>query len=451
MTDLRARLSARARAAFGEEEREGLMLAVRVRIACLAVVFAWQVIDNPFGGLAYAYELASIAAFILLGLAQYLCARRRRCPPWAVYLFVVIDCALLAVVFTLPNPFVDHDIPPSVAMRGSRIVWYFLFLTQAAFSLRPRLVLWCGLCIALARTGSLLWVVSQPGVFTDVDLAGHDIDTIIMVYFDPYFVPLSQWIGEAIASLLVAAGLAVVVARTRRFVESRSAAERGRANLARYFSPNVVDDLSSSEDLVRGARDQPVAVLFADIIGFTRLCEAEPAEGVVRLLRDYHGRLAEAVFENHGTLDKYIGDGLMATFGTPRTGPGDATNGLRCALDMVASIEGWNAERAAAGLTPVRVGVGLHYGRVIIGDIGDERRLEFAVIGDSVNIASRVEHMTRRLGTALTISEDVVTAVRREADGGEALLDRFVDAGVQQIRGREGPIRLWMLPGGASP
>ena len=124
-----------------------------------------------------------------------------------------------------------------------------------------------------------------------------------------------------------------------------------------------------------------------------------PLPTSLNLLRDYHDRLGQAVFDNNGTLDKYIGDGLMATFGTPDPGPQDAANALQCAMDMIASLEDWNAERIGEGKAPVRVGIGLHYGAVIAGDIGNERRLEYSVIGDTVNIASRLEHLTRNLNS----------------------------------------------------
>ncbi len=155
--------------------------------------------------------------------------------------------------------------------------------------------------------------------------------------------------------------------------------------------------------------------------------------------------LGGEVFEHSGTLDKYLGDGLMATFGTPRPTPRDGTNALRAALGMIDAIERWNAERTATGQAAVRMGVGVHYGPVIIGDIGDERRLEYAVIGDAVNVASRVEHLTRDLGSPLLVSQELAEAVKAENAGGSQLLARFVDAGVRRIRGRGNDVRLWML------
>ncbi len=131
----------------------------------------------------------------------------------------------------------------------------------------------------------------------------------------------------------------------------------------------------------------------------------------------------------------------MATFGTPRPGQRDATNALACAAEMAEQIVVWNAHRQSAGLEPLRIGIGVHYGEVVLGDIGGERRMEFAVIGDTVNIASRLQDMTRTLDIAILASGAVVEAVRRER--GEHLLREFRDLGEHPLRGLEGTIALW--------
>jgi adenylate cyclase len=274
---------------------------------------------------------------------------------------------------------------------------------------------------------------------------GWNNETLFVLLANPNFFTPFLWQGEIISILIVSSILAVVVWRSRRLVESRSIAERTRASLARYFSPNIVDHLSDSKQLLGRVREQEVAVLFADIMGFTKLCENASPDSVITLLRDYHNRLGEAVFDNEGTLDKYIGDGLMATFGTPEPSPHDARNALQCAMDMISALEKWNIERVAAGEAPVRVGIGLHYGLVIAGDIGNERRLEYSVIGDTVNIASRLEHLTRSLNTPLVVSDRLVKEIARQDGNVTPLLLRLSDGGVQKVRGRQSGVAVWTL------
>jgi adenylate cyclase len=193
-------------------------------------------------------------------------------------------------------------------------------------------------------------------------------------------------------------------------------------------------------------RAQPVAVLFADVAGFTRLAEREPPERVIALLRDFHTRLEAAVFEHQGTLDKYLGDGVMATFGTPQVGPHDALNALAAARAACAAIGTWNAERAARGEPQIKVSIGIHYGPVVLGDIGSERRMEFAVLGDVVNVAQRLEGLTRRLDCQIVVSDDFVHALRAQgADEADALLGGFCAAEPQELRGRAQPVAVWTL------
>lgn len=439
----RVRLESRTEDAFAEEERQGLMLAAKVRMIALIVVLLWQAVDNPNSGLAYVLGLLEVASFVVLGFLQYICAKQRFRMHVLKYVFVLVDCVLMALIFSIEYPFEDYVMPPALQVEGSRFTFFFVFLMQATFSFRPRLVLWCGLCVVMARTGMWLWFISRPGVYTNVDLPEQTVEAYIEAYSDPNFLFLGYLAIEIIVTLIVAAGLAFVVMRSRRLVESRSIAERTRANLARYFSPNVVDHLSSSKDLLGGVREQEVAVLFADIVGFTKMCERDSAENVIALLREYHNRLGQAVFENGGTLDKYIGDGLMATFGTPEPNPRDARNALQCAIDMIAALETWNAERIAMGAAPVRVGIGLHYGPVIAGDVGNERRLEYSVIGDTVNIASRLEHLTRSLDTPLVVSDSLVKAIVRNDDKDMSLVWNLSEGGVQKIRGRDSGVPVW--------
>lgn len=192
---------------------------------------------------------------------------------------------------------------------------------------------------------------------------------------------------------------------------------------------NVLDELSSLEAGIAAGRQQNVAVLFVDIMGFTKLCENATADEEIELLRDYHDRLGKSVFDNSGTLDKYIGDGLMATFGTPTPSAHDPANALNCAFEMIAALDKWNAERDLSGKEPVRVGVGLDWGSVVAGDIVNERQLEYGVIGDNVNVASRIEHLTGELNTQLVVSDDLVQAIKQN----DAIpdLSRLTDAGEQ--------------------
>lgn len=234
----------------------------------------------------------------------------------------------------------------------------------------------------------------------------------------------------------------------QRDVTRRVQAERARANLARYFSPRVVDTLAAQDEPLGPVRRQTVAALFADIVGFTGMAEARPPEEVMDLLRAYYRRMEALVFRHDGWLEKYIGDALLAVFGVPDPGPQDATNALRCARGMLEELGRWNAERAARGEASIAIGIGLQHGPAVLGDLGSERSMAFAVVGDTINTASRLQRLTRTLKVDLVAGEALVDAVRSEAARGVAsdrALRGLVAAGGQTVPGRASPVRVWVL------
>ncbi len=219
------------------------------------------------------------------------------------------------------------------------------------------------------------------------------------------------------------------------------ATDRARANLSRYLAPSMVDALAKTDEPFGPPRVQPVAVLFADMVGFTRLAASEQPEAVFQLLRAFNGQLARTVFDNGGTLDKFTGDGIMATFGTPAPTGRDAANALTCARAIAAGLAEWNRARVAIGAPAIRVGIGVHWGDALMGTIGDEHRLEFAVVGDTVNVASRLETLSRELDADVAAS-DALVAMAREQGGA---VDGFVARGPQALRGRSEPVAVWTL------
>jgi class 3 adenylate cyclase len=253
-----------------------------------------------------------------------------------------------------------------------------------------------------------------------------------------------EWSAAEIDVLKTVSGLIAGAIERENAEQLAHEAERRRAKLARYFSPNMVEELLSSEGQLNEPRSQTVTVLFADIWGFTQVTAALPGTQLIALLREFLSLVEEAVFENDGTLDKFLGDGLMATFGTPWNGPHDTSNALQCACQMAESVAAWNRRRDAAGRAKLQIGIGLHRGEVVLGDIGSERRMEFAVVGDTVNVASRLQEMTRKFHLAIVTSEDVIAAAKAESKG--LSIGEFQSLGQHELRGREGAIHLWGAP-----
>ena len=219
---------------------------------------------------------------------------------------------------------------------------------------------------------------------------------------------------------------------------------QARTNLSRYFSPKLVEELSKHDQPLGPVRRQNVAVLFADIVGFTQISENQPPEMTMALLREFHKRMEEQVFSHNGVMEKFIGDALLATFGVPYPGERDAFDALRCGHGMLESLSRWNAERTEVDEKPVRIGIGLNFGPAVLGDIGSERNMAFAVIGDTTNTASRLEGLTRTLGCDIVASGAFVDAVRRQAsEDCEILLAGYCDGGSYALRGRKKEVPVW--------
>ena len=427
------------------------------RTAAVVIVGLWLfwVIPAPR---VYYYE-ALLAVFIAIGWLHFHVSLRAGSEHWLIFLFAFADMGLLTFSILSRNPFEEVPLPVALHYRFDGFIFFFLLFAGVLHSYSPRLVLWSGVAMALWWAGALALSVQAPGVVTEFDLpSAGEMSRLAYVERTQQsdFIEVLRHLQEVLVAVLVAIIASFAIARSRQLVLESVRAERARENLARYFSPEVAAELASDEHDLGAARRQDAAVLFADIIGFTRLSESLGPEGTIALLREWHGRLGDIVFRNGGTLDKYIGDGLMATFGTPHPRADDATRALEAALEMAAVARqasgaphsGATRGPGAAGVPPaaspvVRIGIGLHYGPVVLGDIGNERRLEFAVLGDTVNVASRLEGLTRELEAGLVASGELVARVREE--GGPA--GRLVSLGERSLRGRAEPIEVF-VPGG---
>jgi len=234
--------------------------------------------------------------------------------------------------------------------------------------------------------------------------------------------------------------ISAVAAQTAIAVENARAHERlareevARANYSRFLPEYVVKQmLENPESFKLGGVSQTITILFADIRGFTRISEHAPPEKIVSLLNRYFSAMTDIIFAHGGTLDKYLGDGLMALFGAPTATPDDASNALNAAVAMQRRLLGINRELRDEGIPEIGVGMGLHTGEVVVGYIGSERRSEYTAIGDTVNTSSRLESNAR--GGEILISDATAKAAhsRYKLQPREAIM----------VKNRQQPVNLW--------
>ncbi len=221
--------------------------------------------------------------------------------------------------------------------------------------------------------------------------------------------PFAAFSADDLALISAVAAQTAVTVETVKAHKRLAREEVARANYSRFMPEYVVRQLLENPDSFRlGGVNQTITVLFADIRGFTAMSEHENPEKVVGLLNKYFTAMSEIIFAHGGTLDKYIGDGLMAIFGAPTATPNDAANAVKTAVAMQKRLVSLNEELGRDGFSPIGVGIGLHTGEATIGYIGSEKRSEYTAIGDTVNVASRLESIAR--GREVLLSEETATA-----------------------------------------
>jgi class 3 adenylate cyclase len=254
-------------------------------------------------------------------------------------------------------------------------------------------------------------------------------------------------VGFDVVLVLCAAVVALVFrARAQQMAErvARRAldAVRTKEKLGRYLGKEVASAALALDEIKLGGVRQPIAVLFSDLRGFTSAAEAVPPEVLVDQLNAYLEEMVRCIESEGGVVDKYLGDGIMAVFGAPIAHPDDAARAIAAARKMQRALARHNEERARRGLWTLEHGIGVHYGPAVAGHIGTAEHAQYTVVGDVVNVAARLEGMTKAHGKGVLVSMDAVTAARASA-----AVDDVEPMGSLPVRGRVQPLEVVALKG----
>ena len=390
----------------------------RWRAAVLSILMAWALLLLA-GGLAAGdaalreampgiwnriVVLGAFAAMFVVEVRIFFRAGERRreetSPPLAGRCLVAAaECGVpTLVLWTLLASGRD----PHVFLSAPPAALYYLLLVLAISRLEP-------------------WVTAAAGVSATLGLFA-----VVVRAFG-----FSEWAEfNRVVLLAVTAALATVVTRTLR--RNVVGVIRARATFGQYVSRAVADKLLEQRGELP-SETRHVCVMFLDIRNFTSFAEHRSPDEVVKFLNDVFSFMIDVVNEHHGLINKFLGDGFMAVFGAPESNGRDCENALGAARALIAELE----RRVADGrLPPTKIGIGLHAGPAVTGNVGSATRREYTVIGDVVNLASRIESMNKELGSTLLLSGEVVAALPSRP---EPLTPR----GPVKVKGREAPVELF--------
>lgn len=338
---------------------------------------------------------------------------------------VVAEMAVL--LGTLAATALQYEQPPQAALKGPAFVYVFVLIALRALRFEPLWVLVSGGTALVGWFSLLAWVLwGSPG---------NPLTWDYVTSLRSLQVHLGAELDRLLALAVFTATLALALARARALLARALARERAVADLSLFFDDAVARRITASEaELMAGQGERrEAAVLFLDLRGFTKAAAELGPQGVVALLGEYQRLVVPIVRRHGGSVDKYLGDGILASFGAVAPDAVHAAQALRAVDDIVRAVDGWRAQRLHAGQAAPDVGAGLATGEVVFGIVGDGRRLEYTVIGDAVNLAAKLEKHNKAQGTrALATREAYELAKEQGYEADKPVCTQAAVAGVAQ-------------------
>ena len=275
-------------------------------------------------------------------------------------------------------------------------------------------------------TGENAWLVEKIQRVEDTREADITLDATMSFGEKPASInltslPLADTEGEPLGSMLL--------------LEDISSEKRMKSTMSRYMDPGLADKLMSEGNELLGGQDSVATVLFSDIRSFTTLSEELGAQGIVSLLNEYFTLMVDIITDEGGMLDKFIGDAVMAIFGTPFPHDNDPDRAVKASIRMMQELAEFNRQRANFNRQPIDIGIGLNTGHVVSGNIGSPRRMDYTVIGDGVNLAARLESATKQYGADILVSEFTMSELK------SSYRHRLVDNVV--VKGKTEPVGVY--------
>jgi adenylate cyclase len=360
----------------------------------------------------------ALSAYISFSLLRIWLISRHKTPDWFVALSIIADISIvIALIWTFH---IEYRQPPGFALKAPTFVYLLVLIVLRALRFEPRYVLAAGL------SGALGW-----GLLTLVAVSLSEAGTITRSYSE-YIngnrILIGAEFDKIFAILMITCLLAVGARRAQRTLVAAVREEAAAREIGRFLSKGVADQIAQSEEIIEAgqAAERQAAIMMIDIRGFTPFAMSVSPQKVVQILTALHSRIIPIVRANHGVVDKFLGDGVMATFGATAPHPTSAANAMRALDQVLETAADWQASLPSQGvLTPLRINAAVAAGNVVFATLGAGDRLEYTVIGEAVNLAAKLEKHNK--------SEKSIAAVPANVFA-RAIDDGYQPAGFFELR-----------------
>ncbi len=376
----------------------------------------------------------ALALYLLFTLGRLVLALRGRLAAPVLAVSVVLDVAVL--LLTIWSFHLQYGEPAAMYLRAPTVMYIFVLIALRALRFEPGLVLLTGLL------GAVGWLVLLA--YALVTSAEVGITRRFPDYAKSYAILIGAEVDKVLSILVTTAILAVALQRGRKLMVRAAMEGQAAADLSRFFAPEVARRIREQGLALQPGRAElrEAAVLFVDLRDFSVLAAAAPPAAVMALLAEYQARVVAIVRRHGGSIDKFMGDGILAAFGATGPSPDFAASAVTAVEDLVADAVAWRRERAARGLDTPRVNAAASVGRVLFGTVGDVERLEYTVIGDPVNRAAKLEKHCKAEAVAAVVE---LAALRlAEAQGGRLRAAWQVRL-ARRVEGLDRPVDLAVL------
>jgi adenylate cyclase len=334
----------------------------------------------------------ALGIYLALTLGRLVWSHLGRLPDWALGVSVFVDVTLLMVLIWSFH--IQYMQPPSFYLKAPTLLYVFIFIALRALRFDARFVILAGALAALGWAVLIAYVVyANPG------------DTMITRDYVSYLTSNSVLLGaefdKIISILVVTALIAAALYRAKGLLVRAVSEQTAARELSRFFAPEIAERIKGAKDhIVAGSGEmREAAILNLDLRGFTQLAGRLPPDEVMGLLGEYQQRMVPIIQRHGGSIDKFLGDGIMATFGAVRPSERQAADALAALEAVMTEAAAWQSDCEKQGRSCPRVNGAVATGRVLFGAVGDDTRLEYTVIGDAVNLSAKLEKHNKEIAT----------------------------------------------------